>query len=64
MVEGQWKMMVEFAMVIRIASVPGTWQNKHFLMSLFPTIFTIETLRRDVALINFVGRIVTILTRR
>jgi hypothetical protein len=57
-------MLVDFAMVIKIVSIPGTWQNKHFLMSLFPTIFTIEILGRNVALTSFVGRIVTILTRR
>jgi hypothetical protein len=64
LVEGQWKMLIDFAMVIRVTFVPGTWQNKHFLMSLFPTIFTIDILGRNVALTSFVDRIVTILTRR
>jgi hypothetical protein len=57
-------MLIDFAMVIRVTFVPGTWQNKHFLMSLFPTIFTIDILGRNVALTSFVDRIVTILTRR
>jgi hypothetical protein len=25
---GAWKMMVDFAMVTGVASIPGTWQNK------------------------------------
>jgi hypothetical protein len=29
LVEGQQKMLVNFAMVIRVASVSGTWQIKH-----------------------------------
>jgi len=57
-------MLVDFAMVIRIVSISGTWQNKHFLMALFPTIFTIEILGKNVAFTSFVGRIITILTRR
>jgi putative hemolysin len=28
LVEGQWKMLVDFAVVMGIASFPGTWQNK------------------------------------
>jgi hypothetical protein len=28
LVEGQWKMLADFAMVIKIASFSGTWQNK------------------------------------
>jgi hypothetical protein len=35
-----------------------------FLMSLFPTIITKKILRRNVAFINFVGRIATIVARR
>jgi len=35
-----------------------------FLMSLFPTIITKEIFGRNVALINFVGRIATIVARR
>jgi hypothetical protein len=30
LVEGQRKMLVNFVVVIRIAFVPGTWQNKQF----------------------------------
>jgi hypothetical protein len=39
-------------------------KTNRFLMSLFPTIITKEILERNVALINFVGRIVTIVARR
>jgi hypothetical protein len=35
-----------------------------FLMSLFPIIITKEILGRNVALISFVGRIATVVTRR
>jgi hypothetical protein len=28
LVEGQWKMLANFAMVIGVASIPRTWQNK------------------------------------
>jgi hypothetical protein len=28
LVEGQWKMLADFAMVIRVTSVSRTWQNK------------------------------------
>jgi len=28
LVEGQRKMLVDFAMIIRVTSVSGTWQNK------------------------------------
>jgi hypothetical protein len=28
LVEGQWKMLADFAMVIGVVSVPRTWQNK------------------------------------
>jgi hypothetical protein len=28
LVKGQWKMLVDFAVVIEIAFVLGTWQNK------------------------------------
>jgi hypothetical protein len=35
-----------------------------FLMSFFPTIFTKEILRMNVAFTSFVGRIAIIVTRR
>jgi hypothetical protein len=35
-----------------------------FLMSLFPIIITKEILRKNVALISFVGKIATIVARR
>jgi hypothetical protein len=28
LVEGQWKMLAEFVVVIKVASIPRTWQNK------------------------------------
>ncbi len=31
LVEGQWKMPADFTVVIEIASVPGTWQNRQLL---------------------------------
>jgi hypothetical protein len=31
LVEGQWKMLADFAMVIGVVFVPGTWQNKQLL---------------------------------
>ncbi len=31
LVEGQWKMLADFAMVIGVASILKIWQNKQFL---------------------------------
>jgi hypothetical protein len=31
LVEGQQKLLADFAMVIEVASVLGTWQNRHLL---------------------------------
>jgi len=31
LVEGQQKMLANFALVIGVVSIPGTWQNKQFL---------------------------------
>jgi len=39
-------------------------KTDRFLMSLFSTIITKEILGRNVALINFVGRISIVITRR
>jgi hypothetical protein len=39
-------------------------KTNNFLMSLFPIIIIKEILGRNVALINFVGRIATIVVRR
>jgi hypothetical protein len=39
-------------------------KTDNFLMSLFPTIITKEIFGRNVALISFVGRIATVVTRR
>jgi hypothetical protein len=57
-------MLVDFAVVIGVASSLGTWQNKQLLMSFFPTIITKEIFGRNVALISFVGRIAIVVTRR
>jgi len=57
-------MLVNFVVVIGVTSVSRTWQNNSFLMSLFPTIIIKKILRRNVALISFVGRIATIVARR
>jgi hypothetical protein len=39
-------------------------KTNNFLTSLFPTIITKEILGRNVALINFVGRIAIVVARR
>jgi hypothetical protein len=39
-------------------------KTNNFLMSLFPTIITKQILVRNVALINFVGKIATVVARR
>jgi len=39
-------------------------KTNNFLMSFFPTIITKEILGRNVTLINFVGRIATVVARR
>jgi hypothetical protein len=57
-------MLVDFAVVIGIASVSGTCKIDRFLMSLFPTIITKEILGRNVILISFVGRIAIVIARR
>jgi hypothetical protein len=58
-------MMADFAMVIGVAFVLGTWQKKtNFLMSLFPTIITKEIFRRNVAFIGFVGRITIVVCKK
>jgi hypothetical protein len=64
LVEGQRKMLVDFAMVIGVVSIPGTCQTNSFLMSFFPIIITKEIFGRNGALISFVGRITTIVARR
>jgi hypothetical protein len=57
-------MLTDFAVVIGVASALGTWQNRQFMMSLFPTIIIKEILGRNVALISFVGKIATVVARR
>jgi hypothetical protein len=57
-------MLVDFALVIGVTSILGTWQNKHLHDVLFPTIITEEILERNVALTNFMGKIAIVVTRR
>jgi hypothetical protein len=35
LVEGEWKMLGDFAVVIKVTSVLGTWQNKQLPNVLF-----------------------------
>jgi hypothetical protein len=57
-------MLVDFAVVIIVISIPETWQNNSFLMSFFSTIIVKEILGRNVALTSFVGRIAIVVARR
>jgi hypothetical protein len=57
-------MLADFAVVIEVASVQELSKTNSFLMSLFPTIITKKILGKNVALINFVGRIGTVVARR
>jgi hypothetical protein len=57
-------MLTDFAMVIKVASVPGTWKNKQLPDIPFPIIITKEILGRNVVVTNFVGRITVVVTRR
>jgi hypothetical protein len=56
------KMLADFAMVIGVASVPKTWQNKQLPNVFLSHIITKEILGRNVALTSFVGRIAIIVT--
>ncbi len=64
LVEGERKMLVEFAMVIEIASVPKTYQNKQLPDVPLSHNNHKRVLKRNVALISFVGRIATVITKR
>jgi hypothetical protein len=44
LVKGQQKMLVDFAMVIGVASIMGTWQNKQ----LFDVLFSHNNHKRDL----------------
>jgi hypothetical protein len=55
LVEGQWEILADVIVVIRVVSIPGAWQTNSFMMSLFPIIITKEILGRNVALISFVA---------
>ncbi len=55
LVEGQQKMLIDFAVVIGVTFIPGTWQNRQLLNVPLPTIITKQILGRNVALISFVG---------
>ncbi len=57
-------MLANFAVVIRVAPFRELGKTNSFMMSLFPTIITKEILRKNVALISFMGRIATIVVRR
>jgi hypothetical protein len=63
-VEGEWKMLADFVVLIKVVSVSKTWQNKQLHDVLFPTIITKEILGRNVAFLSFVSKIATIVTRR
>jgi hypothetical protein len=51
-------------MVIGVAFVLGTWQNKQLFDVLFPTIITKEIFKKNVALTSFMGRITIVIVRR
>jgi hypothetical protein len=48
-------MLIDFAVVIGVTFIPGTWQNRQLLNVPLPTIITKQILGRNVALISFVG---------
>ncbi len=62
--EGLWKMLVNFSIIIEVASVSKLGKTVRFFKSIFPTIITKEILERNVAFISFVGKITTIVARR
>ncbi len=64
LVEGQRKMLTNFAMVIRVDSFRELGKINSFLMSLFPMVITKEIFKRNVTLTSFVGRIAIIGRKR
>jgi hypothetical protein len=61
---GQQKMLVDFDVVIGVASISGTWQKKWLLNVFFPIIITKENLGRNVALTSFVGWVAIVVVRK
>jgi hypothetical protein len=57
-------MLVDFVMVIRFASAPGTWQNKQLHDVPLSHNNKKKILERNVALSIFVDRIATVVARR
>jgi hypothetical protein len=57
-------MLADFVMLIGVASVWELGKTNNFMMSFFPTIITKEIFGRNVAFINFVGKIATIIAIR
>jgi hypothetical protein len=58
-------MLADFVVVIGVASVLGTWQNKQLpnvLLSII--IITKEIFRKNVELTSFVGRIAIVVAKR
>jgi hypothetical protein len=64
LVKGQWKMLADFAMVIRVVSIPKTWQNKQLPNVPLSHNNHKKNLERNVALTSFVGRMVIVVARR
>jgi len=64
LVEGQQKMLVDFAVVIEIISVSRTWQNKQLPNVPLSHNNHKEILKRNVTFISFMGKIATIVVRR
>jgi hypothetical protein len=62
--KGQWKMLANFAVVIEVASVMGTWQNKQLPNVCLSHNNHKKGLRTNVAFTSSMGRIATIVVRR
>jgi hypothetical protein len=57
-------MLVNFVVVIKVASILGTWQNKQLPDVLLSHNNHKKDPRKNVALTSFVGRIATMVVRR
>ncbi len=57
-------MLADFAVVIRVASILGTWQNRQIPDVPISHNNHKEILGRNVALTSFVGRIATVVAKR
>jgi nitrogen fixation protein FixH len=64
LVEGQWKMLADFAVIIGVALMLELGKINSFLMFFFPIIITKDIFRMNVALTSFAGRIASIVARR